>query len=303
MKDLKVLDKLSVHYNIGHLVAAEGDTVSPDGKYVVAMNKMSIDRFAGVGPLYPQNFQLIDVTGDKMRLLYDMPIGNGEPHYAQMIKADKLHPLKIYPPTGYDPYLGAHDPNAVEGGKERITRNGDTVEVYMTAVRSHFVPDQIEVNEGDTVNLHVTSIEQAEDQTHGFTIDMYNVNLSLEPGKSENVTFKADMPGVYPFYCTEFCSALHLEMTGYLLVKPKGGVAARRAMLATDGPDVPVNDVHKHLMLVRGGASKGSAWHYGRRWGVVGLAVAAIGAYVALASSKTGGSSRSTRRSTRTGCA
>ena len=222
VKDLKVLDKLSVHYNIGHLVAAEGDTVSPDGKYVIAMNKMSIDRFNPVGPLYPQNFQLVDVTGDKMRLLYDLPIGNGEPHYAQMIKADKLHPLKMYTPAGYDPYLGAHDPNAVEGGKERIVRNGDTVDVYMTAVRSHFVPDQIEVNEGDTVNLHITNVEQAEDQTHGFTIDMYNVNLSLEPGKSENVTFKADMPGVYPFYCTEFCSALHLEMTGYLLVKPKG---------------------------------------------------------------------------------
>jgi nitrous-oxide reductase len=221
VKDLKVLDKISVHYNIGHLVAAEGDTVSPDGKYVVAMNKMSIDRFSPVGPLYPQNFQLVDITGDKMRLLYDLPIGNGEPHYAQMIKADKLHPEKMYSPAGYNPYTGTHDPNTVEGGKERITRNGDTVDVYMTVVRSHFTPDQIEVNEGDTVNLHLTSVEQAEDQTHGFTIDMYNVNLSLEPGKSENISFKADMPGVYPFYCTEFCSALHLEMTGYLLVKPK----------------------------------------------------------------------------------
>jgi nitrous-oxide reductase len=222
VKDLKLLEKISVHYNIGHILAAEGDTVSPDGKYVVAMNKMSIDRFTGVGPLYPQNFQLIDISGDKMRMLYDLPIGDGEPHYAQMIKADKLHPVKMYTPAGFDPYTGGRDPNATEGGKERITRNGDQVDVYMTAVRSHFTPDQIEVNEGDTVNLHITSIEQAEDQTHGFTIDMYNVNLSLEPGKSENVTFKADMPGVYPFYCTEFCSALHLEMTGYLLVKPKG---------------------------------------------------------------------------------
>ena len=220
VKDLKLVEKIPVHYNIGHLLAAEGDTVSPDGKYVVAMNKMSIDRFASVGPLYPQNFQLIDISGEKMRLLADMPIGIGEPHYAQMIKADKLKPLKMFTP-GFNPVTGEKDPNAVEGGKERIDRHGNVVDVYMTAIRSHFTPDQIEVEQGDTVNLHITSIEQAEDQTHGFTLDMYNVNLSLEPGKSENVTFKADVPGVFPYYCTEFCSALHLEMAGYMLVKPK----------------------------------------------------------------------------------
>ena len=221
-KDLKKpVEKLKVQYNIGHILAAEGDTVSPDGKYVVAMNKMSMDRFLPVGPLFPQNFQLVDITGEKMRLIYDAPIGNAEPHYSQMIKADKLHPLKVYPP-GTMATSGLLDVDRVEGGKEKILRNGNKVEVFMTAIRSHFTPDQIEVNEGDDVTIHLTSLETAEDQTHGFTIDMYNVNLSLEPGKHENVTFKADMPGVYPFYCTEFCSALHLEMTGYLLVKPKG---------------------------------------------------------------------------------
>ncbi len=220
LKEMKLVEKLSVHYNIGHIMAAEGDTVSPDGKYVVAMNKMSIDRFSPVGPLYPQNFQLIDVTGEKMRLLSDMPIGIGEPHYSQMIKMDKLHPVKMYP-MGQNPYTDKIDPQAVTGGKERIDRKGNVVDVYMTAIRSHFTPDQIEVNEGDTVNLHITSLEQAEDQTHGFTVNMYNIDLSLEPGKHENVSFKADVPGVFPMYCTEFCSALHLEMAGYLLVKPK----------------------------------------------------------------------------------
>lgn len=221
IKEMKLIEKLSVHYNIGHIMAAEGDTVSPDGKYVVAMNKMSIDRFDGVGPLYPQNFQLIDSSGDKMRLIADAPIGLGEPHYSQMIKTDKLKPLKIYEP-GTNPYTDSKDPYAVQGGKERIVRNGTTVDVYMTAVRSHFTPDQIEVNQGDTVNLHITSLEQAEDVTHGFTINMYNIDLSLEPGKHENVSFKADTAGVFPMYCTEFCSALHLEMAGYFLVKPKG---------------------------------------------------------------------------------
>jgi nitrous-oxide reductase len=221
LKDLKLIEKLPVHYNIGHIMAAEGDTVSPDGKYVVAMNKMSIDRFTGVGPLYPQNFQLIDITGEKMRLLSDTPIGIGEPHYSQMIKIDKLHPRQTYA-AGTNIYSGERDPDAVEGGKERIVRNGTTVDVYMTAIRSHFVPDQIEVNEGDTVNIHITSLETAEDTTHGFTINMHNIDLSLEPGKHENVTFVADTPGVFPMYCTEFCSALDLEMAGYVLVKPKG---------------------------------------------------------------------------------
>ncbi len=220
-KDFKQpVEKLKVQYNIGHILAAEGDTVSPDGKYLVAMNKMSMDRFLPVGPLYPQNFQLVDLTGEKMRLIADMPIGNAEPHYSQMIKADKIKPLKVYKP-GTNTVTMSVDPNRAEGGKERIVRNGSKVEVFMTAIRSHFTPDQIEVEEGDDVTIHITSLETAEDQTHGFTIDMYNLNVSLEPGKNENISFKADMPGTFPMYCTEFCSALHLEMTGYFLVKPK----------------------------------------------------------------------------------
>ncbi|MBI4953152.1 MAG: Sec-dependent nitrous-oxide reductase [Myxococcales bacterium] len=245
LKDLKVLEKISTHYNIGHIMAAEGDTVSPDGKYVVAMNKMAMDRFTGVGPLYPQNFQLYDVSGEPMRLLLDAPIGIGEPHYAQMIKVDKLKPAKIYPP-GTNPYTDAKDTNAVEGGKEKVVRNGDVVDVYMTAIRSHFTPDNLEVNEGDTVNLHITNLEQAEDMTHGFALNMYNVNISLEPGKHENVTFKADMPGVFPMYCTEFCSALHLEMAGYLLVKPKGeGDADKDKDKPKDEPKTPAKDEPK----------------------------------------------------------
>ncbi|MEW5853540.1 MAG: Sec-dependent nitrous-oxide reductase [Myxococcota bacterium] len=220
LKELRTIEKLSVHYNIGHILAAEGDTISPDGKYVVAMNKMSIDRFTGVGPLYPQNFQLVDIASPQMKVLVDAPIGIGEPHYSQMIKADKLKPLKVYP-VGTNPGTMQKDEHAVMAGQERIERKGNVVDVYMTAIRSHFTPDQIVVEEGDTVNVHITSLEQSEDQTHGLTFNMHNVNLSLEPGKHENLTFKADRPGVYPFFCTEFCSALHLEMAGYLLVKPK----------------------------------------------------------------------------------
>ena len=222
LKDLKCVDKIDTHFNIGHLVAAEGDTVSPDGKYLIAMNKWSLDRFAPVGPLLPQNFQLIDISGDKMQLLYDMPLPLGEPHNAQMIKASKIKPVEIYKPIGMNPFTHAVDETAVTNGKkERIERKDDGVHVYMTAVRSHFTPDIIRVKEGDMVHLHVTNIEQARDATHGFAISGQNIQLSLEPGKHCNVNFVAKKPGVYPFYCTEFCSALHLEMAGYLLVEPK----------------------------------------------------------------------------------
>ena len=225
LKDMKVVGKIPTHYNIGHLSAAEGDTVSPDGKYLVAMNKWAIDRFADVGPLLPQNFQLIDTSGENMELLYDMPIPLGEPHYAQMIKADKIKAIDIYKPIGINISNYQKDPDAVEGGKERVERRADGVHVFMTAVRSHFTPDIVRVKEGDTVHFHITNLEQAKDATHGFSIGSHNINLSLEPGRHVNATVVADRPGVFPFYCTEFCSALHLEMMGYLHIKP----AARTA--------------------------------------------------------------------------
>ena len=220
LKELKLLEKIAVHYNIGHLAVAEGDTVSPDGKYLVAMNKWAVDRFTGVGPLLPQNFQLIDIAGENMHLLYDMPLPLGEPHYAQIIKADKLKTLKMYP-IGENAVTDEIDPHAVKSGEERIERKGNDLHVYMTAVRSHYKPDIIRAKEGDKVHFHITSIEQAHDATHGFAIGSHNVNVSLEPGEHNNVTIHAKKAGVYPIYCTEFCSALHLEMAGYLLVEPK----------------------------------------------------------------------------------
>ena len=218
----QLITKIPVHYNVGHIAAAEGDTVSPDGKYLVSLNKWAVDRFTGVGPLLPQNFQLIDIskTGEQMQLLYDMPIGLGEPHYAQIIKADKLKPWDVYPEIGWDPGTQSKSPNAVEPGQERIERRGNTVEIWMTAVRSHYTPEIVEVKKGDRVIWHITNIERAKDATHGFALPGYNINLSIEPGETVTFEFTADQDGVFSFYCTEFCSALHLEMTGYFLVQP-----------------------------------------------------------------------------------
>lgn len=217
-KAWKVVDKVPVQYNIGHLTCAEGDTAEPQDGYCVALNKWTMDRFNKVGPLMPQIFQLVSTAGEKMKVIYDMPIPNAEPHYAQIIRADRLKPIDTYS-MGTNPVTMAKAENFTPRGEERIVRKGKTVDVYMSLIRSHIKPDIIEVNKGDLVRIHLTSLEAAKDATHGFAISAYGVNLSLEPGKVETVEFVADQEGVFPYYCTEFCSALHLEMMGHLLVK------------------------------------------------------------------------------------
>jgi len=211
--NLRLIEKVPIQYNVGHLVAAEGDTVSPDGKYLIALNKLAIDRFQQVGPLHPQNHQLIDITaGQPMSVIYDMPLPLGEPHYAVMIKADKLKPIKRFKQKWFK--------NRVKPGREKIIREGNKVTVNSTLIRSHYSPEIVEVNLGDEITWNVTNLERAQDETHGFSIYLYNVNGSLEPGETNTFKFTADQAGVFPFYCSEFCSALHLEMMGYLLVKP-----------------------------------------------------------------------------------
>lgn len=217
----KVLDKISIHYNIGHLMTMEGDSVSPDGKYLVALNKLAIDRFNPIGPLHPQNHQLIDISGDKMELLYDMPLPLGEPHYSVAIKADKLKPVVRYK-SGWNSREDKRSKFKTRAGREKTVKTPGKITVYGTTIRSHITPETIEAEVGDVIELHLTNLERAEDETHGFAIYGQNVNLSLEPGKTVSATFKVEKEGVFPYYCTEFCSALHLEMEGYLLVKPKG---------------------------------------------------------------------------------
>ena len=205
-------------YNIGHLVTAEGDSINPDGNYLVALNKLSKGRHISVGPSIPESAQLIDISGDKMRLLYDA-FTEPEPHYAVTIKADKLDPIEVYKKD--DPDLAQESQCHLDSPKRRrVERSGNNVEVWMMAVRSFFAPDVIRVNKGDDgPRSHVTNIEQTRDELHGFAINDYDINLVIDPGETKTVTFTADKSGVFAFYCTNFCSALHQEMQGYFLVK------------------------------------------------------------------------------------
>jgi nitrous-oxide reductase len=211
----EVADKIPVTYNIGHLATAEGDTVNPDGRYLIALNKLSHGRHLNVGPSQPESSQLIGIDGEKMKLLYDA-FTEPEPHYAQIIKADKLSPIEVYPKEENK------NPNAIwEVGQTSIQRNGTDVVVKVVAVRSTLEPTKIEVNQGDKVTIHITNIEQTTDELHGFGLLEYNLNVVIDPGETKTIEFVAEKPGVFAYYCTNFCSALHQEMQGYLIVNPK----------------------------------------------------------------------------------
>ena len=216
----KVTDKIDVYYSIGHLAAAEGATMHPTGEYLLALDKLSKDRYLSVGPSHPEGAQLIDLRGSKMELLYDFPT-YPEPHYAQIIAASKVKTEKIYS------LAENADPSAVKTPDQaRVERKGKRVDAYMLAVRTHFTPDLLRVAQGDTVYFHLTNVEQDDDITHGFGILNSNVDMQVEPGETKTVRWVAAKAGITPFYCSNFCSALHQEMQGYIEVAPAGSSVA-----------------------------------------------------------------------------
>lgn len=204
----------------GNIIIPEADTHSTKERYAMVVNHMPYGRFTRVGPQTGLSAHLIDLREDKITGIYDASIPQSTRLGAVVMSTSINKPIFRYR-IGTDPRSGQISYYRTPSGQEKVVRDGKRVHVYATVIRSHITPDFIEVEQGDTVSIHITSTEQARDQTHGFTIDTYNVHGSWEPGKTATLTFVADRAGVFPFYCTEFCSALHLEMQGYLLVKPK----------------------------------------------------------------------------------
>ena len=219
IETLKVLDRSPTFYSTGHLMIPGGDSRKPFGKYLVAYNKITKDRYLPTGPELTQSAQLFDITGDKMQLLLDFPT-IGEPHYAQAAPADLIRnngQLKIY-----DLKNNKH-PRVAKGEKEtKVVREGNKVHVYMTMIRSHFAPDNIEgIKVGDEVYFHITNLEQDWDVPHGFAIkNAPTAEILVMPGETMTLYWKATKVGIVPFYCTDFCSALHQEMQGYIRVSP-----------------------------------------------------------------------------------
>ncbi len=220
VKTLEILDRVPTYYSIGHLSVPGGPTSKPHGKYVIAYNKITKDRYLPTGPELTQSAQLYDISGDKMRLLLDFPT-TGEPHYAEAIPASMISAgsTKIYKIEENE------NPYAAKGeGQARVERKGNQVHVYMTAIRSHLTPDNIEgVQVGDDVFFHVTNLEQDWDVPHGFAVKgAANAEILIMPGETQTLKWKPLAAGVSPFYCTDFCSALHQEMSGYIRVSPAG---------------------------------------------------------------------------------
>ena len=215
---LQILDRQSTFYSPGHLMIPGGETRKPYGKYLLAMNKITKDRFLPTGPELAHSAQLFDISGDKMKLLLDFPT-KGEPHYAQGIPASLVQPnskkfFRIEDNT--HPYVARGEKEA------KVIREGKRVRVYMTAIRSHLAPDNIEgIKMGDTVYFHLTNLEQDWDVPHGFAIQgARNAELLVMPGQTRTLRWEPLKPGVFAFYCTDFCSALHQEMSGYVRVSP-----------------------------------------------------------------------------------
>lgn len=97
---------------------------------------------------------------------------------------------------------------------EVIQHTEDRYEVHYLAVMWEFEPAEIEVPQGSTVDIYLTS----GDVLHGFQILGTNVNLMAVPGTVNYARIRFDEPGDYTVLCHEYCGIDHHSMAGTISV-------------------------------------------------------------------------------------
>jgi nitrous-oxide reductase len=215
-----VLEKIDVHYQVGHTNASMSETKEADGKWLVALCKFSKDRFLNPGLLHSENDQLIDISGEKMKLVHDGPT-YPEPHDAVIVRRDILNPLKVHDRKDdrfkmYEEWAKADGVDLMTANK--LIRKGKKVRIYMTSAAPKFGMTEFSVKKGDEVQIILTNLDTVEDLSHGFCVSNHDVNFLVNAKDTNSMTFTADKKGVYWYYCPWFCHALHLEMRGRMLV-------------------------------------------------------------------------------------